>query len=111
MPTPCPTCGRLAICPPHAEWPVRLKGWCAAQLVRRTQHAWLTDDQVWRRLLLDGVTGAGVHYRRARPEHPAGLSNVDDAYPIALQRMQLWAAAGCPLDRTPLLALDARTEP
>lgn len=107
VPTPCPTCGRVAICPPHTEWSAKLKGWCAAQLVHRTQHAWLTDDELWRRLLVAGVTGAGVHYRRAVPPHPPGLHSADDAYPVALQRMQRWIAAGCPLDRTPLLALDA----
>ena len=101
----CPVCGR-AVCPPHERWPARLKGFLAAMYVFRRMQPWLTEDTVWRALLVDALTGCTAHHHGL-----AGRPCADAAYAIALERMAQWVAAGCPLDRDALGALWATWDP
>ncbi|GLC25035.1 hypothetical protein [Roseisolibacter agri] len=102
----CAACGRVLACPTHTAWPARLKGFLLALYGHRRQHAWLSEDDVWRVLLVDGVNGGTAHYMGI-----AKRPTADEAYAIAEERMAEWVAAGCPVDRAGLDTLWARWNP
>jgi hypothetical protein len=96
----CARCDAVPVCPPHADWPPRLKWLVAALLVHRALHPARSEAEVWRVLLTDAVAPPQAHASRY-----ARCRSADDAYPIALRLLAEWSAAGCPIDRAPLTAL------
>lgn len=88
----CAACSRVAV-PLHTEWPKGMKRWLLGQLVRQFFAPWAraTDQYRWEQLLRAVVAGRQWGVRLV-----PFASAVEDCYPVALQQLTQWEAAGSP---------------
>lgn len=90
----CPRCETPRPCPDHMTWPLDLKRYAMAELLRRRFPPWLSEQEVWERLLKDATTGTLIH---PEPGKLVVAHSMADVYAAAQRQAEAWIAAGRPV--------------